>query len=86
MSRFNCTLYTFIFSRKLLAKQTFEEEMKLFDAFMEAGVYITPSQAFESPEPGWFRIIFSTETTTLRLGEIFVYITPSQVFENTEPG
>ena len=42
-----------------------EGELKLLNTFLDNGVYICPSVAFQSKEYGWFRIIFSLKQDEL---------------------
>ena len=42
--------------------------MRLFERFMTNKLYIAPGMSFASNEPGWFRIVFSMDSTTLEIG------------------
>ena len=42
-----------------------DAEMKLWNRLLSNGVYIAPSAAFYSKEPGFFRICFATEWNVL---------------------
>ncbi|XP_032227919.1 1-aminocyclopropane-1-carboxylate synthase-like protein 1 isoform X2 [Nematostella vectensis] len=54
--------------REIMPSLTFEEELALFEKFIEHKVYITPAQAFFCDEPGWFRLVFATDPEELKLG------------------
>ncbi len=47
--------------------KTKEEEKRVFVQLAKEGVYMAPGEAFHSPQPGWFRIIFSHPVNILDL-------------------
>jgi len=53
---------------KFMANKSYEEERKLFQKFLDAGVMLIPSERFFLNEPGWFRIIFTCNRKRLQLG------------------
>lgn len=61
-------LFLWVNLKEFMSPPCRENEMKLMETFLENGVYITAGIAFYSPEPGWFRIIFSVKDEELRLG------------------
>ena len=61
-------LYVWVDFRDFVRPLSKEGEMKLMEKFLENGVYITAGLAFESPEYGWFRIIFSVNDEQLMPG------------------
>lgn len=54
--------------RKYLRAPTFEEEVILWQHFLDNKVLLSCGKAFECCEPGWFRVIFSDKTHRLQLG------------------
>ena len=47
-----------------------KDEMRIYSAFLDAGVYVEPGTlAFYSQTPGFFRILFSLERKLLTVGE-----------------
>ncbi|KAM8939707.1 1-aminocyclopropane-1-carboxylate synthase-like protein 1 [Pelodytes ibericus] len=54
--------------RKYLRVPTFEEEVILWQQFLDNKVLLSCGKAFECGEPGWFRVIFSDKTHRLQLG------------------
>ncbi|KAG8507727.1 1-aminocyclopropane-1-carboxylate synthase-like protein 1, partial [Galemys pyrenaicus] len=54
--------------RQYLRESTFEEEMLLWRRFLDNKVLLSFGKAFECPEPGWFRLVFSDKAHRLRLG------------------
>jgi len=53
---------------KFLTERSHEEEMRVFELFMSEKVFVLPGQLCYSREPGCFRMIFSTDKTTLMEG------------------
>lgn len=64
------SIYIHCCSLKFLTDITPEAEVALWNKFFDAGVYITPSKAFNGAEPGWFRIVFAEEPSLLKLGRL----------------
>ncbi|XP_057291930.1 1-aminocyclopropane-1-carboxylate synthase-like protein 1 [Hydractinia symbiolongicarpus] len=50
-----------------LKSDTEEDEKKLYELFMQNGLYIAPGFAFYSREHGWFRVVFSIDGEQLKL-------------------
>ena len=63
-------LYVWIDLRKYLNPATFEAEKLLADKLLENGVYINSGQIFVCGEPGWYRVIFASDTAMVKLGKI----------------
>jgi len=61
-------LYVWVDFREFVQPLNKEGEMKLMERFLENGVYITAGLAFQAPEFGWFRIIFSVNDIQLKPG------------------
>ncbi|XP_033107087.1 1-aminocyclopropane-1-carboxylate synthase-like protein 1 [Anneissia japonica] len=61
------SLYLYADFRKFLKEPTFAVEKDLWHKFLDAGTYISPSQAFYSDDPGWFRIVFADKIAKLEL-------------------
>ena len=61
-------LYVWVDLREFVQPLNKEGEMKLMEQFLENGVYITAGLAFQAPEFGWFRIIFSVNDAQLKPG------------------
>ncbi|XP_033112752.1 1-aminocyclopropane-1-carboxylate synthase-like protein 1, partial [Anneissia japonica] len=62
------SLYLYADFRKFLNEPTFAMEKEMWYKFLDAGIYISPSQAFYSDDPGWFRIVFSVTKDILEIG------------------
>ncbi|KAJ6667167.1 hypothetical protein lerEdw1_017145 [Lerista edwardsae] len=60
--------FVWIDFRKYLRRGTFEEEMVLWQRFLDNKVLLSCGKAFECGEPGWFRIIFADKIHRLQLG------------------
>lgn len=60
-------LFVWLNFKNHLKSDSEEEEKKLFELFMQHGVYIAPGFAFGSREHGWFRIVFSVGDEQLKL-------------------
>eukprot|EP00112_Aurelia_sp_Birch-Aquarium-sp1_P009767 Seg212.10 transcript_id=Seg212.10/GoldUCD/mRNA.D3Y31 product="putative inactive 1-aminocyclopropane-1-carboxylate synthase-like protein 2" protein_id=Seg212.10/GoldUCD/D3Y31 len=61
-------LYVWIDLRKYVEPLSKEGELDLMYKFLDNGIYITPGVAFQAPEYGWFRIIFSKNEHDMKLG------------------
>ncbi|XP_069107873.1 LOW QUALITY PROTEIN: 1-aminocyclopropane-1-carboxylate synthase-like protein 1 [Argopecten irradians] len=53
---------------QFLKEKTKENEIELFDKFMEAGVYICPGTILLSNTPGWFRLTYTLSQVDLEEG------------------
>ncbi|XP_030056673.1 1-aminocyclopropane-1-carboxylate synthase-like protein 1 isoform X3 [Microcaecilia unicolor] len=60
--------FVWIDFRKYLKNKTFEDEVMLWQHFLDNKVLLSCGKAFECCEPGWFRIIFADKTHRLQLG------------------
>ncbi|XP_071955948.1 1-aminocyclopropane-1-carboxylate synthase-like protein 1 [Antedon mediterranea] len=63
-----CGLFLYADFRKFLKNQSFNSEIDLWNKLLDAGVHLSPSKAFRSDEPGWFRIVFSVPIDQLKIG------------------
>ena len=54
--------FVFFYLGDFMVNLTFEEERKLWREFIDNGVYLSSGEAFHCSEPGWFRVVYSTET------------------------
>ncbi|XP_043925591.1 1-aminocyclopropane-1-carboxylate synthase-like protein 1 [Protopterus annectens] len=63
----HAALYLWADFRKFLKTCTFEEEIALWNRFIDNKVMIMCGKAFNCCEPGWFRIIFSETASKLEL-------------------
>lgn len=45
-----------------------EAEREVNERFTKSGVFLTAGEGMRAEEPGWFRIVFSWDEETLRLG------------------
>ncbi|XP_078601494.1 1-aminocyclopropane-1-carboxylate synthase-like protein 1 isoform X3 [Branchiostoma floridae x Branchiostoma japonicum] len=62
-------LYIWADFRKYIQPLTPENELVLFEKFMDAGVYLTPGiEAFNCGEPGFFRMVFTVYRDHLEVG------------------
>ena len=61
-------LYVWIDLREYVKPLSKAGELALMDKFLTGGIYITPGVAFQAPEYGWFRIIFSKNEHDMKLG------------------
>ncbi|KAJ3279896.1 hypothetical protein HK104_001086 [Borealophlyctis nickersoniae] len=43
------------------------KELALFERLIDAGLYLAPGAAFESPESGWFRVVFAADRNVVGL-------------------
>ena len=58
----NAGLFVWADMSHMLPTRDREGEIQLFRSFLAAGVNITPGQASQAAEPGWFRICFAGVT------------------------
>lgn len=49
-------------------EDAWEAEREINDEFTKCGVFLTAGEGMRAEEPGWFRIVFSWDEKTLRLG------------------
>ncbi|XP_077980146.1 1-aminocyclopropane-1-carboxylate synthase-like protein 1 [Glandiceps talaboti] len=61
-------LFMWVNLKKFLPVVSFDEELKLFNEFVENGVNISPGQSYHCCRPGWFRIVFAVSIDTLKIG------------------
>uniref|UniRef100_A0A8C4QY19 Aminotransferase class I/classII large domain-containing protein n=1 Tax=Eptatretus burgeri TaxID=7764 RepID=A0A8C4QY19_EPTBU len=61
-------LYIWANFQQFLKEPTFEAEVELWRALIQAKVLIGHGQAFLCPEPGWVRLVFSEKQQSLHLG------------------
>jgi aspartate/methionine/tyrosine aminotransferase len=47
---------------------TLQDEIRLWNAFIDAGVLLSPGHAFHSSRLGWFRLVYSFEKSILQMG------------------
>ncbi|KAK6970993.1 inactive 1-aminocyclopropane-1-carboxylate synthase-like protein 2 [Biomphalaria glabrata] len=51
------TIFIWADFSKYLREKSFDNEKKLFESFLNAGVFILPGESCFSKDPGWFRIV-----------------------------
>lgn len=64
----NSGLFLVFNVQNYMIKKTFEEEMRIYEKFVDNGVFILPGKVLEFSEPGWFRMIISNESEAISTG------------------
>ncbi|CAB3986754.1 1-aminocyclopropane-1-carboxylate synthase 1 [Paramuricea clavata] len=62
-------LFVWIDLRKYLYTPTFEEEKRVADILLENGAYINAGRVFSCGEPGWYRVVFSSDLAMIKIGK-----------------